>query len=82
MPATDENEPNLKYYHRFENGNCYEFTMGVSITPQTGDNVKAVDRARVFHKLEQILATVKVEPAVVPEVAKGTQVPMVEGSKE
>lgn len=81
-PATDEQEPNLKYYHRFENGNCYEFTMGVSITPQTGDDLKPVNRDQVFHKLEQILATVKVEPAVVPEVAKGTQHPMVEGSKE
>ena len=81
-PATDEQEPNLKYYHRFENGNCYEFTMGVSITPQTGDDVKPVNREQVFHKLEQILATVKVEPAVVPEVAKGTPHPVVEGSKE
>lgn len=81
-PATDEQEPNLKYYHRFENGNCYEFTMGVSITPQTLDDVKPVNREQVFHKLEQILATVKVEPAVVPEVAKGTPHPMVEGSKE
>jgi hypothetical protein len=81
-PASDEQEPNLKYYHRFDNGNCYEFTMGVSITPQTGDDVKPVNRDQVFHKLEQILATVKVEPALVPEVAKGTQHPMVEGSKE
>jgi hypothetical protein len=80
--ATDQNEPSLKYYHRFENGNCYEFTTGVSITPQTGDDVKPVNRAQVFHKLEQILATVKVEPAVVPEVAKGTQHPVIEGSKE
>ena len=81
-PAIDEKEPSLKYYHRFENGNCYEFTLGVSVAPQTGDDVKPVNRAQVLHKLEQILATVKVEPAVVPEVAKGTQHPMVEGSKE
>ena len=81
-PATDEQEPNLKYYHHFENGNCYEFTMGVSITPQTGDDVKPVNREQVFHKLEQILATVKVEPAVVPEVAKGTQHSMIEGGRE
>jgi hypothetical protein len=82
MPLTDESEPNLKYYHRFENGNCYEFTMGVSITPQTGDEVKSVNRGQVFHKLEQILATVRGEPAVVPEVAKGTPHPMVEGSRQ
>jgi len=81
-PVTDEKEPNLKYYHRFENGNCYEFTMGVSISPQTGDDVKPVNRKQIFHKLEQILATVRVEPAVVPEVAKGTSHPVVEGSKE
>jgi hypothetical protein len=82
QPATGENEPSLKYFHRFENGNCYEFTMGVSIMAQTGDDVKPVNRGQVFHKLELILATVKVEPAVVPEVAKGSQHAIVEGSKE
>jgi hypothetical protein len=77
-----EKQPTVKYYHRFENGNCYEFALGVSVTAQNGDDVKPVNNAKVFSKLEQIMATVKVESAEIPEVAKGTSHPMVEGSKE
>jgi hypothetical protein len=75
-------DPNVKYYHRFENGNCYEFSMGVSTMASVGDDVKSVNHEQVFKKLGQIMATVKIEPAVVPEVAKGTSRPMVEGGKE
>jgi len=79
----ENNDPRTRYYHRFENGSCYEFTMGLGTdeTPMAG--LKPVNRAQVFHKLEQILATVKLHPGVVPEVAKDTQVhPVVEGGKE
>lgn len=78
-----KNEASAKYYHRFENGNCYEFTMALATADATVDGLQPVNRDLVFRKLEQILATVKLHPAVVPEVAKGTQDhPVVEGSKE
>lgn len=82
--SSDKNEkdPNMKYYHRYENGNCYEFSMGVSTMASAGDDVKPVNPAQVFKKLEQIMATVKIEAAVVPEVAKQTPHPVVEGGKE
>lgn len=75
--------PHMKYFHRFENGNCYEFSMGLSTTDDNVAGLKPVNRSLVFGKLEQILATVKISPGVVPEVAKDAQGhPMVEGSKE
>ena len=77
-----DKDPNMKYYHRYENGNCYEFTMGVSTVASTGDDVKPVKHEQVFKKLQQIMATVKIEPAVVPEVAKQTPHPVVEGGKQ
>lgn len=78
-----KNEASTKYYHRFENGSCYEFTMGLATADATVDGLQPVNRNQVFRKLEQILATVKLQPANVPEVAKGTQDhPVVEGSKE
>jgi len=77
-----EKDPNMKYYHRYENGNCYEFTMGVSTMASTSDDVKPVNPQQVFKKLEQIMATVKIEEAVVPEVAKQTPHPVVQGGKE
>ena len=75
-------DPNVRYYHRFENGNCYEFSIGISTMASAGDEVKPVNHEQVFKKLEQIMATVKIEPAVVPEVAKQTPHPMVDGGKE
>jgi len=66
-------DPHTKYYHRFENGICYEFSMGLRTDDDTVPGLKPVNREQVFRKLEQILATVKLQPGVVPEVAKGTQ---------
>jgi len=62
-----------KYYHVFQNGACYEFALKVataelpaaSITEST---TKHVDRDEVFQRLEKILATVKMNPVVPPEV--------------
>jgi hypothetical protein len=78
--APGKKEPRMKYYHRFENGSCYEFTMGLGTI--AGDRGRPVNGEQVFHQLEQILATVKLQPGEVPQVAKGTSHPMVEGSKQ
>ena len=85
-------EPRMKYFHHFENGNCYEFSLGVGTVDDNLAGLKPVNRSLVFGKLEQILATVKLRPVSAPEVAKGAPVhptvednsvhPMVEGSKE
>lgn len=80
--VTDKKEPHIKYYHRFENGNCYEFSMGLGTIADVEDGVPPVNREQVFRQLERILATVKMQPGVVPQVAKGTSHPVVEGSKE
>jgi Cu/Zn superoxide dismutase len=60
-----------KYFHVFENGACYEFAMKVATkgTPSTTEStVKHNDREEVFHRLEKILATVKINPVTAPEV--------------
>ena len=85
-------EPHMKYFHRFENGNCYEFSMGLGTVDNNVAGLKPVNRSLVFGKLEQILASVKVQKPVASEVAKEAAAhpapesnsirPMVEGSKE
>ncbi|HEY1659724.1 MAG TPA: hypothetical protein VGG14_15325 [Candidatus Sulfotelmatobacter sp.] len=64
-------EESSRYFHVFQNGGCYEFALKVSTTKpnpeQTADSgtkiaTKAVDRDEVFHRLEKILATVKISP--------------------
>ena len=56
-----------KYYHVFENGACYEFALKVATTSVETEG-KRVDRDEVFHRLEKILATVKINSVVTPEV--------------
>ena len=66
-------QTDAKYYHAFNNGACYEFALGIG-TESDGnvEGITPVDRKAVFGKLEKILATVKLQPAVVPEAETPT----------
>jgi hypothetical protein len=61
---TDQSE--VRYYHHFENGACYEFALGVEDAPGIA---KPVDHLQVFDKLERIMTTVKIKSEPVPVVA-------------
>jgi len=62
-----------KYYHVFQNGACYEFALKVATTEPTSspttESTKPVNRDEVFQRLEKIMATVKINPVVTPEVS-------------
>jgi hypothetical protein len=85
-------QPRMKYFHHFENGNCYEFNLGLSTVDDNLAGLKPVNRSLVFGKLEQILASVKLQPVSASQVAKEAPAhpviennsvhPLVEGSKE
>jgi hypothetical protein len=76
-PETSQSD--AKYYHAFVNGACYEFALGLSTQAQAMDKdaephenedpAPAVDRTAVFRRLQNILATVKIESVAAPEVA-------------
>jgi hypothetical protein len=52
-----------QYYHRYENGACYEYVLGLGTEGfATEGGIEHVDRDAVFAKLEKILATVKINP--------------------
>ena len=81
--ASEKQEAHLKYFHHFENGNCYEFSMGLGTTDANVAGLKPVNRSLVFGRMEQMLATVKWQPMSIKEVANdSTQHPIVEGGKE
>jgi len=64
-----------KYFHVYQNGACYEFALNVT-TDASGDGlVKHVDRDKVFSRLQQILATVKINPVTTPEVTADAPAP-------
>jgi hypothetical protein len=73
-PETSQSDS--KYYHAFVNGACYEFALGLSTQAQAKDAephdnedpAPAVDRTIVFRRLQNILATVKIESVAAPEV--------------
>jgi hypothetical protein len=51
-----------QYYHRYENGSCYEFVLGLGTAGYgTDEGVEAINHDDVFAKLEKILASVKIQ---------------------
>jgi hypothetical protein len=63
-----------KYFHVYQNGACYEFTLNVTTDASAEGLVKHVDRDKVFNRLEQILSTVKINP-ITPEVTAEAPAP-------
>jgi hypothetical protein len=60
-----------QYYHHYENGACYEYVLGLGTEGfATEGGVQHVDRDAVFAKLEKILASVKINPAVQENAAE------------
>jgi len=64
-----------KYFHVFQNGACYEFALNVTTDASGEGIVKHVDRDKVFNRLQQILATVKINPIAAPEVTAEAPAP-------
>ena len=64
-----------KYFHVFQNGSCYEFALNVTTVASEDGLTKHVDRDKVFNRLEQILATVKINPVSAPEVTAEAPTP-------
>ncbi len=64
-----------KYFHVYQNGSCYEFALNVTTVASEDGLTKHVDRDKVFSRLEQILATVKINPVAAPEVTAEAPAP-------
>ncbi len=67
-----------QYYHRYEEGACYEFVLGLGTGGYgTEEGVEAVNHDEVFGKLEKILASVKIQAVerdqVVAKTPTGTE---------
>jgi hypothetical protein len=77
----ENNQADVKFYHVFQNGSCYEFALGLETATTNPDEmkpaIKPVDRNEVFRQLDWILSTVKIQPVVpqqktTPEVTAET----------
>jgi hypothetical protein len=64
-------QSDVKYFHIFENGACYEFALNVTtLAPESELALKHVDREKAFQQMEKILATVKINPIALQEVTE------------
>jgi hypothetical protein len=71
----ENNQADVKYYHVFENGSCYEFALGLETAealseennPAVKAAVKPLDRNEVFRQLNWMLSTVKIKPLAAPQ---------------
>lgn len=69
-------QSDAKYFHAFQNGACYEFALNVTtMARENAAGMKHVDRDKVFARLEQILATVKINPVAAPPEQTATAEP-------
>jgi hypothetical protein len=78
----ENKQADVRYYHVFQNGSCYEFALGLEtaaegIPDEIKPAVKPVNHNEVFRRLNWILSTVKITPMgppekAVPEVAADT----------
>jgi hypothetical protein len=69
---TGTEQSDVRYYHHFDNGACYEFAMAVE---ESSDNTKTVDHLGLFDKLERIMASVKIKAEPVPSVTASVPEP-------
>jgi len=70
----ENSQADVKYYHVFQNGSCYEFALGLetvedAVPDKVKPGVKSVNRSEVFRKLNWMLSTVKIQPVATPEKA-------------
>jgi hypothetical protein len=71
----------LKYFHLFKNGACYEFALDVDTTVKTDGDLAQVDRGKVFHQLEKILASARIKEVEMPGVESAEKAQPTDESK-
>ena len=84
MSGEPTHQSDLKYFHLFKNGACYEFALDVETARKADDELAQTDRGKVFQQLEKILTTAKIKEVEVPGVVnaqKPAEVPVADSSK-
>jgi hypothetical protein len=68
-----DRKSDLKYFHLFKNGACYEFAVDVETTAKADSDLAQLDRGKAFRQLEKILATARIKDVELPETEKPAQ---------
>jgi len=68
MSGSGDRQSDLKYFHLFKNGACYEFALDVETSRKTDEDLAQVDRSKIFKQLEKILTTARIKEIELPVV--------------
>ena len=61
MSGSGDHQSDLKYFHLFKNGACYEFALDVETSRKADEDLAQVDRGKIFQQLEKILTTARIK---------------------
>jgi hypothetical protein len=61
MNGETNRQSDLKYFHVFKNGACYEFALDVETSRKADEDLAQVDRGKIFQQLEKILTTARIK---------------------
>ena len=70
MNGRTNSQSDLKYFHLFKNGACYEFALDVETSRKPDVDLAQADRGKIFQQLEKILATARIKDVDLPGVEK------------
>jgi hypothetical protein len=63
-------QSDLKYFHLFKNGACYEFALDVETSRKADVDLAQADRGKIFQQLEKILVTARIKDVELPGVER------------
>jgi hypothetical protein len=75
MSGEMEHQSDLKYFHVFKNGACYEFAMDVETSRKPDEDLAQVDRGEVFQQLSRILTSARIKDVELPGVENADKTP-------
>ena len=70
MSGKGNHQSDLKYFHLFKNGACYEFALDVETSRKADEDLAQTDRSKIFRQLEKILTSARIKDVELPETAK------------
>jgi hypothetical protein len=73
MSGELNHQSDLKYFHLFKNGACYEFALDVETSRKADEDLAQADRGKIFQKLEKILTTARIKDVALPGTENAQQ---------
>ena len=68
MSGEANRQSDMKYFHLFKNGACYEFALDVETARKADEDLAQVDRGQAFKQLEKVLTTARIKEVKLPGV--------------